>query len=571
MHFSEQINFLRITIHYKDTSKSGDLMMEQLQDMIRKATRAKEIIDSCSDQIRVVSHYDADGICSAAIMTKALLRKGKDFHLAFVQQINDDILMELDAEKRKVIIFLDLGSGYLNDIKNHIKDSRVIICDHHQPVGEAGDNVTEINSVSSGIDGNISGAGVTYLLARTMSSENIDLASLAIVGAIGDSQIDSVGKDWRLNGLNMEIVKDAEKKGKLNVSKGLRIWGRYSRPLHKALQYSIDPYIPGISGSESASVQFLNEIGIPVKKSDGEWNTISDLTIDQQKKLATEIIKERIRVNHSDPDVVFGDVYELLDKPGIFRDASEFATVLNACGKMDNASLGVSVCLNRPDSFEEVKKVVAKYRNEIGKAISWIYRQIDGKTDKVKIMKGVYILAGDAISEHFISNATSTVSHSGILPDKPIFGLANAERGIKISARISKELVDKGMRLNEIMNKIASKYGTEGGGHMAASGATIPAGKEEEFIQMAEELIPKPSETNEAKEPEEKQEEAADKANKDEDVIKTDNFIIYDNKNKEFESREPIDLSKIDIEGNDNGNEKQAETQGRREGNEGHC
>ncbi|MBN2042538.1 MAG: DHH family phosphoesterase [Candidatus Aenigmarchaeota archaeon] len=534
-------------------------MMEQLKDMIRKASRAKEIIDACSDQIKVVSHYDADGICSAAIMTKALIRRGKDFHLAFIQQINEDILMELEAEKRKVIIFLDLGSGYLNDIKNYLNDSDVIICDHHQPVGDAGRNVTEINSVSSGIDGNISGAGVTYLLARTMSSENIDLASLAIVGAIGDSQIDSVGKDWGLNGLNMEIVKDAENKGKLKVSKGLRIWGRYSRPLHKALQYSIDPYIPGISGSESSAVQFLTEIGIPVKKNDGEWNTISDLTIDQQKRLATEIIKERIRGNHNDPDVVFGDVYELLDKPGIFRDASEFATVLNACGKMDRASLGVSVCLNRPDSFEEVKKVVEKYRSEIGKAISWIYRQIDKKTERIRIMNGVYILAGDAISEHFISNATSTVSHSGILPDKPIFGLANAERGIKISARASQELVDKGMRLNEIMNTIASKYGTEGGGHMAASGATIPAGKEEEFIKMTEELISvredgKKEET-EAKEPEEKQEDAADKANKDEEVIKTDNFIIYDNKNKEFESKEPIDLSKIDMEGNENGNE----------------
>lgn len=533
--------------------------MEQLKDMIRKASRAKEIIDACSDQIKVVSHYDADGICSAAIMTKALIRRGKDFHLAFIQQINEDILMELEAEKRKVIIFLDLGSGYLNDIKNYLNDSDVIICDHHQPVGDAGRNVTEINSVSSGIDGNISGAGVTYLLARTMSSENIDLASLAIVGAIGDSQIDSVGKDWGLNGLNMEIVKDAENKGKLKVSKGLRIWGRYSRPLHKALQYSIDPYIPGISGSESSAVQFLTEIGIPVKKNDGEWNTISDLTIDQQKRLATEIIKERIRGNHNDPDVVFGDVYELLDKPGIFRDASEFATVLNACGKMDRASLGVSVCLNRPDSFEEVKKVVEKYRSEIGKAISWIYRQIDKKTERIRIMNGVYILAGDAISEHFISNATSTVSHSGILPDKPIFGLANAERGIKISARASQELVDKGMRLNEIMNTIASKYGTEGGGHMAASGATIPAGKEEEFIKMTEELISvredgKKEET-EAKEPEEKQEDAADKANKDEEVIKTDNFIIYDNKNKEFESKEPIDLSKIDMEGNENGNE----------------
>ncbi len=534
-------------------------MIEKLQEMIKKARKAKEVIDSCPGQIRVVSHYDADGISSAAIITRALVRDGKDFHLSFVQQMSEELLSEIRDEKRDAVIFLDLGSGYLDDIKKYLKDSRVIICDHHQPEGTPGGNMIEINSISSGIDGNIAGAGVTYLMARTMSVMNKDLSALAIVGAIGDSQIDSVGKDWGLNGLNREILKDAESQGKIRVSKGIRLWGRYSRPLHKALQYSIDPYIPGISGSESAAVQFLMDIGIPVKKEDGEWNTISDLDTDQQKKLATGIIKERIREGLKEPDVIFGDVYDLPDKPGIFRDANEFATILNACGKMDRASLGVMVCLDEKEAFPEVEKLLVKYRRQIGRAISWIHEQIRKKTDKVRMLNGVYILAGDVISEHIISNAISTVNHSGILPEKPLFGLANSERGIKISARASDGLVEQGVHLNEIMNTIASEFGTEGGGHKGASGATIPAGNEERFISMAEGVL-----TNKNDD-----EDKVDKAESGEETIKKDNFIIYDNKNKESGGKEPIDLSKFSSEENENGNEKQSETEEGREGNQG--
>jgi RecJ-like exonuclease len=464
-------------------------MLKNLEQLVKEAARASEEIKAFHGQIRIVSHYDADGICSAAIMAHAMKRAGKDFHLSFVQQISCGLLEELRMEKRRLMIFLDLGSGYLDSIKTMLPDATVIICDHHQPMGVVASNVIHINSVAAGIDNNISGAGVTYLLARAMSRRNMDISHLAIVGAIGDSQIDSVGQGWGLNGLNREIIKEAEDRKKLSVSKGLRIWGRYRRPVHKAIQYSIDPYIPEVSGSESRSVQFLNEIGIPIKKPNGDWMTISDLSLEQQKRLATEIIKERIRKNHSNPEKIFGDVYELLDKPDVFRDASEFATVLNACGKMKKAYLGVSICLNDPKSFQEVEKVLETYRREVGRAISWIYRQIEKKSKKYFEGKGIYIICGSRVSEHIISNAISTVNHSGALPDKPLFGIADSEHGVKISARASQKLVDSGLNLSVIMNAAASAFGGEGGGHIGAAGAFIPKEKVPEFIEFSERMI----------------------------------------------------------------------------------
>jgi len=462
-------------------------MIEELQKMIKEAKRGKDWIDQTKDQIRVVSHYDADGITSAAIITKTLLREGKDFHLSLVKQLSDNVLKELAEGEHLLVIILDMGSGQLEKIKEFL-NSKVIICDHHQPKGEPNEHIVHINSVVAGIPDNISGSGVTYILSRTINPKNIDLSSLAIIGAIGDSQIDAVGPDWGVNGLNKEILKDAESEKKIKVSKGLRLWGRFTRPLHKAIEYSVDPYIPGISGSESSAVQFLQELGIPVKREDGEWRTISDLNLEEQKKLATGIIKERIRGDHENPEYIFGDVYELLDKENEFRDANEFATMLNACGKMDQANLGVSLCLNGKEAFEKIREILEKYRKEVGKAMSWIHSNID-KPEVVIRKNGIYVLTGSKVSEHLISNVISIVNHSGILPEKPLFGFADSEEGVKISARASDSLVEKGMKLNELMGEISEKLGGQGGGHLGAAAAVIPKEKQEDFIREVESFL----------------------------------------------------------------------------------
>jgi RecJ-like exonuclease len=461
-------------------------MTEEIQKIVMEAEKAKVWLKE-ADHVRVVSHYDADGITSASIMAKTLVRMGKDFHLSMVKQLSSRVLESLAHEKRRLYVFLDMGSGQIEGIKKTLAGSRVIICDHHQPGGDANESVVHINSTLAGIENSISGSGVTYLFCKTLNPINEDLSQLAVIGAIGDSQIDAIGLNWGLSGPNKIILKSAEAQSKIRVSKGLRLWGRYTRPLHKALAYSIDPHIPGISGSESASIQFLTDLGIPTKKGD-DWRTIADLTTEEQKTLASGMIKERVRANQENPEYIFGDVYDLLDKEGDFRDANEFATILNACGKMGQASLGVALCLNVKDAFPKVKDIFESYRREIGKGISWIEANLKNP-DIVKDMTGVYVFAGDNVSEHMISNVISVISHSGLLPAKPLFGIANAEDGIKISARAHDSLVDGGLKLNEIMSSVAGQLGGEGGGHMGAAAAVIPRERQEEFINMTELIL----------------------------------------------------------------------------------
>jgi len=472
-------------------------MIEKLEDLVRQARKAGEAISACKDEIRIVSHYDADGIASAAIITKAMLRAGKRFHLTLVKQLHENILASVAEEKRELIVFLDMGSGQIDMIKKHVPDSHVIIIDHHQQEGTRdGGKMLQVNPNDFGIDENISGSGVAYIVARSLNHENRDLSGIAIVGAIGDSQIGSIGEEWGLFGLNREILKDAIETKKIELTKGLRIWGRYTRPIHKALEYSVDPYIPNVSGSESKAAQFLQELGIILKKENGEWRTLEDLSEEEQKKLASGIIAERVNGGHPNAEWIFGDVHELLDKGGECRDASEFATILNACGKMGKGYMGVELCLNVARAFLDVKWVLEKYRKSIGGAMRWVYDQIETGNGQFfrKTGNAWYLLTGSYVGEHIISNVISILAKSN--PDLPLFAFADSAEGVKISARASGKLIENGLNLKDILAKAAENAGGQGGGHSGAAGATIPDGSEEIFIETVEGMLSHGKETN---------------------------------------------------------------------------
>ena len=451
-------------------------MIEQLENLVRGAVKAAGVVKSFPGTVRVVSHYDADGIASAAIVVKALERAGKDFRLSFVQQLSEEYIAGVAGDEELLVIFTDLGSGFLDEICRHLfhKERKVIILDHHQVQGEVSKGkegvVYHVNPVIHGIEEDISGSGVSYLMARALSPVNKDLSELAIIGAIGDSQIGSIGPHWGLLGINKEILKDAEVTGKIALGKGLRLWGRYGRPIHKALQYSMEPYIPKVSGSESGSVQFLQELGIELKESTGEWRNLASLSEEETRRLATGIIKERIRNGEDNPEWIFGDVYELLDKKGNFRDANEFATMLNACGKSGNAWMGVGICLNDEGYAQDIGKHMTAYRREIGKAVDLVRNH----PEVVRVTEhAAYIMAGERISEHIISNVASIVEKSCLVPGggchRPVFAMAKTGDGqVKVSGRISDLLVKQGLNMKDVMSRAGKGLGGQGGGHAGA-------------------------------------------------------------------------------------------------------
>ena len=60
---------------------------------------------------------------------------------------------------------------------------------------------------------------------------------------------------------------------------------------------------------------------------------------------------------------------------------------------------------------------------------------------------------------------------------------------IHVSCRGNQQLVKQGLDLGHAMKKASEKLGGHGGGHAIASGATIEASKEEEFLNIVDKII----------------------------------------------------------------------------------
>ena len=189
--------------------------------------KAKEIIES-SEDIKIYSHTDCDGISSGAILSTILDRIGKKHEIEIV---NLDVLEDLPIE-HELTIFSDLGSGQPVD-KHANKDSKIIILDHHPPLREKDYNDTveheilEINALYYGIDGSleICGGGLCYLLAKEFGYD--DLSWIGILAAVGDMQNTKTGK---LVGMNNTILNDAKNEGLVKSETDLSLYGRQTRP-----------------------------------------------------------------------------------------------------------------------------------------------------------------------------------------------------------------------------------------------------------------------------------------------------------------------------------------------------
>ncbi|NYT13940.1 MAG: DHH family phosphoesterase, partial [Candidatus Methanofastidiosa archaeon] len=300
-----------------------------------------KIFQSKDSKIKIISHIDADGISSASILSLALdrLKINHDVHFTSLDGMSSSQLGDLT-------IFLDMGSGQIDYLMSEHGDKDIIIVDHHQ--GEYPKApFLEVNPNKFGYSGSeeVSGSGLSYLLSLELDSKNKDLSSIAIVGAVGDMQ----GSWGGLKGLNRDILLDSIETGLVKAQEDLLLYGRSTRPIYKSLQYFSDPPIPGVTGSDSNAMALLNSLGIPCYE--GDWRTVSDMTSDEKKKLATEIIRKTIMAVPQEyisfiPQMIMGESYSLQNEEerSPLRDASEFATCLNACGKNGRPEVGFYVC-----------------------------------------------------------------------------------------------------------------------------------------------------------------------------------------------------------------------------------
>jgi len=472
---------------------------EQINGLLKSASEAANLIHEYVEEektIHVASHYNADGLAAAGVIGKCLVRLGGRLRIRVERWLDKNVINGIAAaEKTALTIFTDLGSGELDLLGEGLSDRRVIVLDHHQPVGETPSTFIHVNPHLHEIDGSrdLSGAGVAYLVAKALDKTNVDLACVATVGALGDLQ--DKYEQRGLGGVNETIVEDAVNSGLLKLETDLLFFGRETRPMHKALACTTNPFIPSISGEEDASYAFLvQRVGITPKSKD-KWLALRDLSEEEKKKLfsaladhlASKGLPSNIALS------LIGSVYTLTnEEPWTpLRDAREFAVLLNATGRMEKPSLGVAVCMgDRATALEQANTVLEEYRRTITKCLNWL----NEKPGRIQELDSIYVVRGENfIHENMIGTVSSILSTNLPKHDKPIiaYSTVSGESLIKVSARALDTLTGRGLNLGEILRIAAEKHSGKGGGHDVAAGAQVPIKNMKPFVELVDELVRK--------------------------------------------------------------------------------
>nr|WP_319538966.1 DHH family phosphoesterase [uncultured Methanospirillum sp.] len=445
---------------------------------------AAETILSCKSAT-VISHIDADGISSESILSQAISRAGIPVRSVYLRQLDPLTLHEIPGDN-SLKIFSDFGSGQQTMLQEKgIHPDNVVIIDHHvsQP---ADTGYLEVNCLLHGHE-KMSAAGVAYLVAREMDEINCDLAKLAVVGNIGD-MMDR--ENLKLSGPAREIMADGVGYGNVEVwEHDLNIYGISTRPLPNALAYSDDIDIPGVSHDPDGARRFLERIGIrPV--SANRWPVWESLSLEEKQTVVCSIIDQMMAFGKS-LDRLFTDHYLFPDEnitQATLRNASEYATLLNSCGRWKRPELGGAICRgDRVVAYREAEQMLRNHRNKIREVMEYI---TDNGVSELSHL--LYIHVGDRFPDTIVGIGAG-MSLSRLNPEKPILIMCEDSLDpskTKISMRTKPEVVDKGVDLQKALCVACERVdGSSGGGHRIAAGAFIPREAEQEFIEDVNRII----------------------------------------------------------------------------------
>lgn len=418
-------------------------------------------IASKKKPLRVISHYDADGITAAAIFSRALQRWNKPFSLQIVKNLDEDFIKSLSEEH--TLVFLDLASGSLDYLSK--KNTDVFIFDHHEIAQKIPPNVRMINPLVLNQEP-CSGAAIAYLFAKTLSEENKDLASLGVIGMVGDQFIDTIGKTYD------QILKDAE----IVVKKGLLLYPS-TRPLDKTLEYSTSLYIPGVTGSFKGVIDLLRDAGIE-RKSNG-YKSLAELTEEEMSRLITAIMLRS--VGESDITNMIGNMY-VLKFFNQLEDVRELSALINACSRMGYPEAALGFCLGNKQSKKQAEKIYIEYKQSIANALKSIE-----ENDKITGKNYTIINAKDRIKDTIIGTAASIMAYSPLYQEGTvIIAMAYDNDRIKISARLAGK---KGRNVRELLSAVLTPLSGEVGGHPNAAGGLIGKDQEERVITDLKNLL----------------------------------------------------------------------------------
>ncbi len=434
------------------------------QGLLERAEKAVQLVDGAS-RVRLFCHYDPDGTTSAAILARALMRRGKRFHATMSHAFDRDSLERLRKEDNELLIVGDMGSGQL-DLLEELKVP-IIVLDHHKPLRDS-ETIIHVNPHFFDVDGTreMCGATTTWLFTLSMDEANWDLAGIAMAGAIGDKQ--DVGG---FVGVNASLFNEAVERKVLVPQRQIAL---REIPLARAVAFSISPYFRGLGSRPEKAEEYLRAAGLD------PTTTVRQLDAAQRRRLVSLLATRLLEQGAAEEalDVLVEDRY-WVEPDQVY--ANELEAYVNSCDRLEQEGLGMALCLGDREALGKAEALRDQYT---GKVLLYLRKfETEG------------LFARKHLQFFYCEEPTlaGSVAGTGIQfyfdQSKPVLGLSVMDGKTKVSARGNRTQVARGADLAVALREGAEAVGGDGGGHNIASGATIPKGKEEKFLSLVDEIV----------------------------------------------------------------------------------
>ena len=278
---------------------------------------------------------------------------------------------------------------------------------------------------------------------------------------IGDSMEKNIDK------LNNEIVNDGEIKRK----RGLLLYPS-TRPINRVLEYSSNPYIPGVTGNIEGVLDLLRETGLIAKN--GKYKSLIELDEKEMEKLVTAIM---LRNPQTKGKEIIGDIF-LIKLFNHLQDAREVSAMINACSRLGKSGTAVQFCMELQEGKKTAEAMHVKYKQLIVSGLNLV-----SEIEKIEGKGFVIINAQDQIKDTIIGTIASILSNSAIYEEGTMITTMahTSDEKIKVSARI---VGSSGRNIRETLNTTIQEIGGEVGGHEFAAGCLLEKKDEERFIDL---------------------------------------------------------------------------------------
>ncbi|HUI38342.1 MAG TPA: DHH family phosphoesterase [Thermoplasmata archaeon] len=450
---------------------SGPEQFVDRPEYAREFLRARALLLSHPGRWRVIYHYDGDGIASASSAIRMLRRLGYPFHAAPLLGVERARIDALLTSSPGAVLVVDTGASWLDRFARH--PAPVIVLDHHQYPGaprppELPEHVAFVDPVDWGVDGmsEMCAATLTWLFSVFIDPENWDNAVWGVSGAISDRQ-----HDGGFRGLNAKLVEEARSRGLLERIDGLPLFGT---SLSEALARSIDPFLRGISGRPVEADRFLQALRLDPHRS-------PDALDREERARLTDALVARLVQQGTRPEFV--EVFQVprYRVPAWRLDAEEIANRQNATGRAGEPSIGVALALGDERAMARARDSEEGWRTGV---LNGLRRIEEGGVNSRTALQWF------ESPEPTLAGTQAGLAMNYLLdPNRPVVVFSPSEDPIKVSGRGTRWLVGRGLDLATAFRESAAAVGGEGGGHRVASGATIPGGTRDRFLDELDRRI----------------------------------------------------------------------------------